>query len=161
MPAVLSKIPAGLLGFLGIKNGGEYPQQLLRELVPTWDVASLYYGFSFNYGQVISNFNAPGANNCAVPPVGEVWAIHDCSCAITAGAGEAATVALIRSPPTNLFTVNISETVTVGAAATAAVALRRDTPLILSPGDNLGFIAYDVTGTLDFYFSYRYSVLTM
>lgn len=40
--APLNLQPIGLLGFLGIKNGGEYPQELVNVLSPTWDLMRHY-----------------------------------------------------------------------------------------------------------------------
>lgn len=38
----INKQPTGLLGFLGIKNGGRYPEQLISALSPTWDTMRHY-----------------------------------------------------------------------------------------------------------------------
>jgi|SRR5687767_3091241 len=41
-PPALNLQPFGLLSFLGIKNGGEYPQQLISTLQPTLDLWEHY-----------------------------------------------------------------------------------------------------------------------
>jgi len=41
-PPPLSAIPKGLLAFLGIRNGGQYPQTLNPVLQPTWDLQEHY-----------------------------------------------------------------------------------------------------------------------
>ena len=57
MPAFLNAQPVGLLDFLGIKNGGEYPQQLATTLAPTLELLALYEANSQkSFGQV-----GPGA----------------------------------------------------------------------------------------------------
>ena len=38
----LNRRPIGLLGYLGIKNGGRDPAQLAPVLSPTWDLEQLY-----------------------------------------------------------------------------------------------------------------------
>lgn len=41
-PPPLNRQPLGLLDFLQIKNGGQYPQRLVTDLVPTWDLRDHY-----------------------------------------------------------------------------------------------------------------------
>lgn len=42
-PPPLNRQPLGLLGYLGIKNGGKYPQTLAETLAPTLELSDLYY----------------------------------------------------------------------------------------------------------------------
>lgn len=54
-PPPLSTIPKGLLGFLGIKSGGRYPQNLAEVLAPVWDVRDHYlasYAATFLQGPI-------------------------------------------------------------------------------------------------------------
>ncbi len=51
MPASINKVPAGLLGFLGIKNGGENPTQLESQLRTSVDLWPLYQA---GYGEIVS-----------------------------------------------------------------------------------------------------------
>lgn len=69
-PAFINRIPSGLLGFLGIKNGGENPQQLSNILVPMLDLIPLYDLQGVEYSQAVSTlgagvttFGIPGSNN--------------------------------------------------------------------------------------------------
>lgn len=159
--SAISKIPAGLLGFLGIKNTGQYPADLANQLVPTWDLARLYYGYEFRYNGLISTINAVGQSVIIQVPIGEVWLVHDYSIAVTAGAGEGATFQLCRSPPNSAFVVNITEGVTVAASQQRAVCTRLPEPIVLAPGEQLGVMVYDLTGVVDIYSAYRYTPMSM
>jgi len=57
-PAFINRIPSGLLGFLGIKNGGENPQELSKILVPTVDLIPLYDLQGVTYTQGFSTLTS-------------------------------------------------------------------------------------------------------
>lgn len=65
--SLLSNIPQGLLAFLGIKNGGQYPQQLLTNLAPVLDLYQHYqyvnseaYQWNTNLGTQSGYLQIPG-----------------------------------------------------------------------------------------------------
>lgn len=155
----ISRIPAGILGFLGIKNGGQYPQRLTADLVPTWDLSALYLAYGAQVAGLTSNFNSIGYTQCISPPPGEVWVLHDFSVAAQAGAGEAAKICLARAPNAAVNVVDISDQVDITASTTKVAVLMR--PIILCPGDTAGFSAYDLTGTISIYAAWNYTILTM
>ena len=76
--ASINRLPFGMLGFLGIKNGGRNPEVFSAELQATWDLQQLY--FRTNMKLVRVNFNATGIGfTSPVPllvPDNEVWACH-------------------------------------------------------------------------------------
>lgn len=72
----LNRNPVGLLGFLGIKNGGRYPQQLSEVLAGTVDLAGLYMAQDIRSASVNSSVAAPGFSFAFEVPPGEVWYAH-------------------------------------------------------------------------------------
>jgi hypothetical protein len=156
----ISRIPAGLIGFLGIKNGGMYPQELAPTLLPTWDVGDLYLQYGAQLGGAVGGVSVAGYGVTVAPPPGEVWCLHDIGCSVTTGAGEAWTGALCRSSTSGGTTVPISQGAILGASAND-VLIAQHNECYLCPGENLGLLTLAVTGTVDYYLTYRYTILTM
>lgn len=157
MSVPINRLPWGLLGFLGIKNGGEYPQTLAQQLVPVWDLKELYLEGASVLAGTASTVGATGYVAHLSPPPGEVWQVYDFQIVAACGAGEAFTGALCRSRTSGGTTVNVSDTFSVAASTTGCKVTQR--PFILTAGENMGLITYAVTGTVDLYVSARYTVL--
>lgn len=158
--SAISRIPAGLLGFLGIKNGGQYPQRLTQDLVGVWNLREQYLEYGAQLGGAVGGVSVAGYGVTVAPPAGEVWCLHDIGCSFTVGAGETWTGALCRSQTSGGTTVPISPGLTVPASS-SGVLVANHVPVYLCPGDNLGLITLAVTGTIDYYLTYRYSILSM
>lgn len=156
----ISRIPAGLIGFLGIKNGGMYPQELAPTLLPTWDVGDLYLQYGAQLGGAVGGVSVAGYGVTVAPPPGEVWMLHDIGCSFTVGAAESWTGALCRSSTSGGTTVPISQGLTVPASSNG-VLIAQHNETYLCPGENLGLLTLAVTGTVDYYLTYRYTILTM
>lgn len=156
----ISRIPAGLLGFLGIKNGGEYPQEIAKILAPTWELRELYLEYGAQLGGATGSVNAAGYLAVATCPPGEVWCLHDIGCSFDVGAAEAWNGSLCRSSTSGGTTVPISASSSV-PASTRVVTIAPHVPVYLTPGENLGLLTLAVTGTMDYYLTFRYSVMTM
>ncbi|HEY3496419.1 MAG TPA: hypothetical protein VGK73_17085, partial [Polyangiaceae bacterium] len=97
-PAVLSKLPLGLLGFFGIKNGGQYPQSLGQTVLPTLELGKMLaanYNENFSVpcvaalGFVTGNVLATGLP--AVVPGSELWWVNCISQNSFTGAGDSMT----------------------------------------------------------------------
>lgn len=106
-PPVMSKLPIGLLGFLGIKNGGQYPQTLGNVLLPQIElldmIASNYRVPSiFVSNPVAIGFTPQTLNAVAVVvPPGELWYLMSASVSVFTGVGDSITCSsVIRSPQT-------------------------------------------------------------
>lgn len=97
-PAVISKLPLGLLGFFGIKNGGQYPQTIAEVIAPTLEMDGM---LAANYreliavspiaalGFVTANIGASGLP--AVVPASELWWVQAVSVLAFTGAGDSFT----------------------------------------------------------------------
>jgi len=156
----ISRIPAGLLGFLGIKNAGQYPSDISQVLLPTWDLASLYLQYGAQLGGDSGTVNVSGYNVVATCPPGEVWCLHNLAMSVTTGAGDQWTGGLGRSKTSGGTTVPLSGSGAIGASNNVLLNAQA-LPTFLTPGENLGLITLSVTGTVDFYLTYRYTILSM
>lgn len=96
-PAVISKLPLGLLGFFGIKNGGQYPSTIGNVILPHLDMADI---LAANYHERLglqSLITATGFNNStvvattlpAIVPASELWYLSHASIVSSTLAGDA------------------------------------------------------------------------
>lgn len=73
----LNRHPVGILDFLGIKNGGMYPQELGTVLAPTWDLRRFYLDNGATHVRTTGNLtNADRGTTLSIGfavPVGEMW----------------------------------------------------------------------------------------
>lgn len=98
-PAVLSKLPLGLLGFFGIKNGGKYPQFISEQILTTLDQAGLLAAnyierHVFSVQPTTSGLKAMTdvvTGLPAVVPAGEIWFCQAISITTFTGAGDSVT----------------------------------------------------------------------
>lgn len=96
-PRGLSKLPLGLLGFFGVKNGGDYPQEIGSVIVPTLALEGL---LAINYAEklAVSCVAPAGAAIVAgvvvatglpaVVPANENWFVASVSAAAFTGVGD-------------------------------------------------------------------------
>lgn len=154
---VMSKLPLGLLGFFGIKNGGAYPQQLGNVLVPQMDMTDL---LAVNYrenhvfqantvavgflGQLDAVTVLP-----AVVPNGEVWYLSSYSAAVFTGAGDAISATMVvrslQSGSANGTTRALSNLITQGAAITTQNLCPDAGSRWVYPGDTFGAFVSSIT----------------
>lgn len=76
-PPPINRQPGGLLGFLGIKNGGRNPDQLSNVLAPTWDAAEVYLRTNYILARVTINVAAIGFTAASFVPPSESWYVHN------------------------------------------------------------------------------------
>lgn len=170
-PAVISKLPQGLLGFFGIKNGGQYPQTIGNVIVPTlgmWDmITSNYFENVWGYfGANTVGFHQINDAVTGVPiqvPNSELWYVHALSLHVIAGVGETANYSCaIRSTQTgtaNPWYRAITDRVAI-AASTTQLTRGEEFPIWASAGDQFGiFIDTPVGGTIDYGVHFRISRL--
>lgn len=156
----INRIPLGLIGFLGIKNFGQYPQNLTRDLVPTWDVGNLYLNSSATYLQVVSTINATGYTIVFSAPQNESWWISDYSTDIATGVGETWQGTLARATPNNNGQVRLRDDRSLVASQWLAMAAPVREGFILGPGESLGVLTNQVTGVIDLVAQVRFTILT-
>lgn len=165
-PPVISRLPLGLLRFLGIQSGGLYPQSLnsgLQTTLETLDLLAVNHREFLTQTQngiaavgplTFSTFAVPsGVGGGAAP---EVWYVRGVSARITLGAAENWSGQLFYQPreaggavtaiwplhPFRTFGGPVAQSVgswegTVGAG------------LWMGPGDILGIDTQALTGTVD------------
>jgi len=153
----INRQPAGLLGFLGIKNFGRNPDVLASTLAPTWDVASLYLNDAAQYQMVTDGALAAGNHLVVTPPQNQVWYVTDYGAFFEAGAGAALICNLARFGQVNTDYVPIAATVGLGASSgTVSIA---QGPIIVGRGEKLGFTVHGVVGIATAVIGCRYVVL--
>jgi hypothetical protein len=148
MPAAINKVPGGLLGFLGIKNGGENPTQLeplLRTSVDLWPMYLASYA-EFNRSTFSANIGFPSTGQSV--PQGEFWWILDHSITNSAALGAGATLQLATGYTLPIGAANPvvatgvpSNVATVGQFASCYAA---EPVLLLPPGASLAAIVTQI-----------------
>jgi len=155
-PQGLSKLPLGLLGFFGIKNGGQYPQQVAGFHQPVIDTTGLLqaaYGerivVSISAGFVANSFlqgNVVATGLAAAVPAGETWAVWAASFGVFTGAGDAwlgsPAVKSFQTGSGSSWTRILRDPVTQAASLTTlqtTIVQGDHAWLWLTPGDQIGF----------------------
>lgn len=153
----INRNPAGLIGFLGIKNFGQNPATLGGVLAPTWDISSLYLNDAARFQMVTDGALAAGNYLTVTPPQNEVWYVTDYGAFFEAGAGGALICNLARFGQVNSDYVPIAATVALGASSgTVSIA---QGPIIVGRGEKLGFTVNGVVGVATAVIGCRYVVL--
>lgn len=153
-PAVISKLPLGLLGFFGIKNGGQYPQSLAPFIQPTMRMEGiLQANYHDNVGSTTgaggitaTGFKQlldtlPGSGLPLIVPAGELWFVKDVTAVAFTGAGDSFTGSLVvRNTQTGVGS-NFHRA--VSAEIVQAASQFRQLPGVLTdfwlqPGDQIG-----------------------
>jgi len=107
-PAVISKLPLGLLGFFGIKNGGQYPQSVIPNIQPTLEqLQILACNYHENITVGIGGITTTGFQGAVVPdpltiPPSEIWYVSSVTCEPVTFVGDAVVAsAVVRSKASN------------------------------------------------------------
>lgn len=145
--AVISRLPYGMLGLLGIKNGGRYPASLGGTVQPIFDntlmqllLATSGEEFHFAAQPTVAG---PGAfqafSTSLVVPVNEVWYVGLMSVRIATSAGETITANIaVRRPNAAATTNHIAISDPVSVIASQFADLRMTRPFFAGNGDELG-----------------------
>jgi hypothetical protein len=116
--SAINRLPLGWLGFLGIKNGGQYPSETSQVLSPVWDLTQLYTFGNSEIDNVVQAIAAVGNTSYTTVPNGEAWLVLQQSAATdTLGAGQSFRAALNWTDPAalvNIETSQVNPTATVG-----------------------------------------------
>lgn len=144
MLGAINRLPTGLLGFLGIKNGGEYPKTLGTELVPTINLAPWYLQanvIALRFTPV--SVSAIGFNSLAQIPNDQAWAVVSAKMNSNAALGAGVTLKgfMAAAINDNFGVSNVAPlagyfNATVGEVWVSAQFYPQ--PIILQPGTQLG-----------------------
>ena len=134
----INKLPLGLLGFLGIKNGGTYPQELSNILSPVWDLGALYMNANSESSVAVLALAGIGSQAFFTVPNGEAWYVLLASGATgTLGAGQTIELALQTTDAAGLVTIAVSPmsgSRTVGQRCAQSLPA----PVFCGPGSTFG-----------------------
>jgi len=144
----ISKLPFGLLGFLGIKNGGQYPGVLGDTLLPVFpEILPLICASWAEEIHTASGTTAAGPGNFQTfntalqVPQGECWYVYLLSVRVATGAGEtiSGNLQLRRANAAALNnSIAVMEQISQIASFTSSYRAQA-TPFFMGPGDELGF----------------------
>lgn len=157
MPGIISQLPAGLLGMLGIQNFGETPKALADVVSPVIDLGDCYaanqavlYGLATAANAGAGGFNAmTSVPAFATVPGGEVWRLLAFSCLGIANA----TGAVLQFAPAiqkDGTIVVLAPGIALAANETRFVASNIQFPLWLPAGTALGVYASTLTAGVTF-----------
>ena len=73
----INRIPGGLLGFLGIKNGGRNPDALSNVLVPQLDLTEVYLRTNYVLARIDTTVAAVGFTGAGTVPAGQAWYVSN------------------------------------------------------------------------------------
>lgn len=137
MGAPLNRQPMGLLSFLGIKNGGENPRDLIPQLMGVMDLAGLYTIPAAVITVSAGTLTGAGTLTAFGPALQtdqDGWIVHNASLYVdAAGAGDAATIVGGIVDPQNNF-VAVTAPVSISVAWGGIVWPEG---LLLAPGQAL------------------------
>ena len=75
MPALIQRIPPGLLSFLGLKSTGQNPNVLADTVVPTLNLEHLYLAQDLRVSSATQNVANAGQSISLAVPNGEAWRV--------------------------------------------------------------------------------------
>jgi len=150
-PPVISRLPLGLLDFLGIKSGGRYPDTLVSNLQPVWELAKYQTIWDERSAFDVSTTLAPAGLNFIpyniVIPQTEMWLVHQVTGFVQTDAGETVTATLAYVDSYN-FTNLLPAIVTLAASQqrhVAAPPLNGDCSFCAGPGSIFGWMVDQIT----------------
>lgn len=156
--APLNKQPSGLLSFLGIKNGGRNPVELLQDLRGTWDLQQLYLIDNVEAGSSTTVGVGAGAlqfgPSATSPRRGPIW-VWNYGCRLDASGGAAAGAQLgTVYSPSGIF-VPIRDKV----IGTSTIVGTGHGGFWLGPDDVLAVQVSDLVGAVDLVAYWRVTII--
>lgn len=149
IPPPINKLPLGLLSFLGIKNGGQYPQHLQADLGASFELLDWYLQTNSISANLNANVTAVGFNaGWYTVPTGETWAVLAAQvnsqavlgAGVSLGMFGAFTRSALQIIPTALTPVGATATtgaVSVASSQTGTIAL-------VPPGGLIGVYCHNL-----------------
>lgn len=143
----INRQPTGLLGFLGIKNGGVNPQDLATTVAPTWDLAQQYLQTNTEFFSVGGTISALGYNTGFASSASEVTYVHAFGIITsTLAAGNSLGCAIEIADQNGITGVIVPEISARVSQPTERLVLGLQNPVILSPGQQIGFYVWAFAG---------------
>lgn len=133
----LNRIPRGLLGFLGIKNGGRNPDQLATFVQGEIALFDWYMATNRQYDRAVVSIAAGAWTTFFTVPQGQYWYVQHASFVtniLTAGQTLETVIAIQDAPGLRQF--NLSEP--LGSRTVGAVYAASARNFWLNPGEALG-----------------------
>jgi hypothetical protein len=144
---VISRLPFGLLDFLGIKSGGRYPEQLLPTLQPMWDLQPFQTIWDERSAFDVSTTLAPAGLNFIpyniVVPQTEMWLVHQITGFCQTDAGETLFASLAYADSYSF--INIMSSVVLAASQQRHVSTAGLDPFCVGPGSIFGWMVDQIT----------------
>jgi hypothetical protein len=147
----INTLPLGLLGFLGIKNGGQYADTLGPTLLPTLEQAGWYFANRAEVLTATTTANAVGSwffGTTFDVPQSQIWIVLDSAVYTNAllGSEAAELVQVIDFPTTGNVPCFIGDAgprkISTGHRATAS---KNREYIWMPPGSRFGFFATELT----------------
>lgn len=147
----IQRLPTGLLDLLGMQSTGDTPHLMSGEVQPTLDLTDLYLT------DRLAGANVATANVAVVGPLltttgpapGEMWLVYGItgsSTGVLAAASGFTGNLLVTRPSSGGFSQFVSPSVAVANPALWAGSVTYERPMIMRPGDTLGYWVSAVTG---------------
>lgn len=150
----INRQPFGILGFLGIKNGGRNPATVADTLAPTWKYDDWYLNTNTELLTLSGTVNAVGGWIFFDVPADRVWWVSNFDVFVSTGVGEAIRYNLCRFiNRTEAQRCVLTPQDSIGASTDLRSGVT--TPMILAPGEGLGLNIMSITGTVDFFANVR------
>jgi hypothetical protein len=135
---VVNRLPLGLLSFLGIQNGGKYPDTLLSALAPVLDLGDQYVNTNREYLTASVAVNALASSTFHTVPTGQWWYVsHSSLFTATLGAGQAYGGVLSLLDAAGIVTTMLSGSVPAVSGA-GAVFVNQARNFWAGPGERIG-----------------------
>lgn len=159
----INRQPAGVLGFLGIKNFGRNPETLGNTLAPVWDYTDFYLEAAAQISQISGTWDAAGTLGIFTPPAGEVWFVSHFGLRTDVIGGRTVNGVLTVSKTNGIGVVPLSQNGASATTATDRVTLAMNRPIILQPGEELGAFVNHFVGAAGLVVNYavRYTPMTV
>lgn len=150
----INRQPQGILGFLGIKNGGQNPDTVATQLAPVWRYDDWYLNTNTELLSLSGQVNATGGWIFFDVPSDRVWWVSNFDVFVSTGVGEAIRYNLARFiNRTVAQRCVLTDEDSIGASTDKRTGVTQ--PMILAPGEGLGLNVMAVTGTIDFFANVR------
>jgi len=147
----IQRLPVGLLDLLGMQSTGDTPHLVSGEVSPTLELLDLYLTDRLTGANVATaNVTAVGPINTTTgPAAGEMWMVYGIT-ATSQGALAAATGftgnLFVNRPSSGGFSQFYGPPQAVANPALWAGSVHFERPMIMRPGDTLGFWISAITG---------------
>lgn len=150
----ISKLPLGILGMLGIKSLGRYPNAISEDIQLTFEqldlLAAAHGEGLFSELMALTGLNFAGSTTLIVPQT-EIWYVANISAFALTGVGETVTFSYgWLGDATGIGTnIPVAGRTTLAASQQATVGPGSPFSRWASQGSQFGFFVDQVTGSID------------